>query len=282
MVSLTCMAIIQYESERMIMQKCRLKNPLEFKRKHRVSLLKLKLDRYRFGRLLQKELMKQNEERDAVLLDELYQTIDFLTDYIAVVEQNSRKTSGAFLKRGLAYACIVIAILFSASAVAQIAGFRIWTAVIKGDPRYLSRNYNPSVHAVTEKTAFSSLDEVYNRIDAELYLPEKLNGIAAANITVSPSDLFSDDETRELHLSLDYKKDDKYMNVDVYMTDSDDSAAITQDTDIRNHITKNGDILSVDFVYQNRLYRVSTNMDFATLCDLLFQIIQPERLELLG
>ncbi len=315
------------------MKNYRPKNPFEAKQKPKLSLLWLKLKNALCKHMLNKELAKPSAVRDLGLIEELYQTISLITDYIAVLEQNARNSFAVRLKRGLSCACIVIAFLLSASAVAQIAGFRIWTALIKGDTRYLYRDYLPSAFDITEETAFSSLAEVYNRIDAELYLPEEFKGAAAENITVAPSDRFSDNETKEMQFSINYRKGDKFMNVVVYMTDSGessvfgneypivadyisesseylgqandasrpsasspqdsstsdqsavsdkDASAISQGTDISDHIAVNDDVLSVGFVYQSRLYIVDTNTDFVTLYNMLFQIAGRERLDLLG
>ena len=91
------------------------------------------------------EIKKPDAEQDTDLLEECLETMSYLHD---VVESLSRQTqiqrSGVgsrIVLRRVAIVAIALAVLLIGMSVAEAAGFRVWSALIHWDSRYLHVTY---------------------------------------------------------------------------------------------------------------------------------------------
>lgn len=93
---------------------------------------------------LKRELKKSDAERDMALTEELIESLDYYTGELeALRAERGRVSFPAGLKRA---AVVMLAFLVSFAAfatIAQAAGFRVWTAIIKHDAGYLRVDYVP-------------------------------------------------------------------------------------------------------------------------------------------
>lgn len=98
---------------------------------------------------LKAELRKKPELQDADLIAEYSESLLFYRRELEALRSRARSGSGAlrFIRSSAAVLLAVIVTMALGSAVAQAAGFRIWTAIIKRDMGYLRVDYTPTVTA---------------------------------------------------------------------------------------------------------------------------------------
>lgn len=93
------------------------------------------------------EIKKPEAEQDADLLEECLETMSYLHDVIESLSrqtQNQRSGVGSrIVLRRVAIVAIALAILLIGMSVAEAAGFRVWSALIHWDSRYLHVTFAP-------------------------------------------------------------------------------------------------------------------------------------------
>ena len=143
------------------------------------------------------EIKKPEAEQDTDLLEECLETMSYLHD---VIESLSRQTkiqrSGVgsrIVLRRVAIVAIALAVLLVGMSVAQAAGFRVWSALIHWDSRYLHITYAPEdqkplpsvdqhlgMESDTEERGFdnvvvcNSLSEAIDALETHVLLPAYL------------------------------------------------------------------------------------------------------------
>jgi hypothetical protein len=93
------------------------------------------------------EIKKPEAEQDADLLEECLETMSYLHDVVESLSrqtQNQRSGVGSrIVLRRVAIVAIALAVLLIGMSVAEAAGFRVWSALIHWDSRYLHVTYVP-------------------------------------------------------------------------------------------------------------------------------------------
>lgn len=146
------------------------------------------------------EIKKPEAEQDTDLLEECLETMSYLHD---VVESLSRQTqiqrSGVgsrIVLRRVAIVAIALAVLLIGMSVAEAAGFRVWSALIHWDSRYLHVTYTPenqeqlttdspnkyannenliiSDGHIEEEVICNSIEEALNNLGIHIMLPKYL------------------------------------------------------------------------------------------------------------
>ena len=143
------------------------------------------------------EIKKPEAEQDADLLEECLETMSYLHDVVESLSrqtQNQRSGVGSrIVLRRVAIVAIALAVLLIGMSVAEAAGFRVWSALIHWDSRYLHVTYAPEdqeplsaaeqylgMESDTEESGFddevvcSSLSEAIDALETHVLLPEYL------------------------------------------------------------------------------------------------------------
>ena len=103
---------------------------------------------------LRAELKKPDAEQDAVLIDECLETLDYCRSELALMRAPARGAV-SFMRTALASVLALVLTFALGASIAQAAGFRVWTAIIKQDAGYLRVDYVPvSTAAPTERAAW--------------------------------------------------------------------------------------------------------------------------------
>lgn len=93
------------------------------------------------------EIKKPEAEQDADLLEECLETMSYLHDVVESLSrqtQNQRSGVGSrIVLRRVAFVAIALGVLMIGMSVAEAAGFRVWSALIHWDSRYLHITYVP-------------------------------------------------------------------------------------------------------------------------------------------
>ena len=93
------------------------------------------------------EIKKPEAEQDADLLEECLETMSYLHDVIESLSRQIQVQRGGagsrIVLRRVAIVAIALAVLLIGMSVAEAAGFRVWSALIHWDSRYLQITYAP-------------------------------------------------------------------------------------------------------------------------------------------
>lgn len=102
-------------------------------------LLKYKFEYVRFDKLTYKLLSLPAEEQDRDLLNEYIAIKDTYAEAIAQLEEQ-RRTQHVGLRRAVAYAALILAVVLAGTGVAEAAGFHIWREVVSFGSRLIVIN----------------------------------------------------------------------------------------------------------------------------------------------
>lgn len=146
----------------------------------------------RAKRILDRELSKPSDKWDEALISECEETMLYCAEMQKSLagEKNeaTRTTHSPRAKRAIIIALAVLTVLLVSSAVAQAAGFRIWSAIVHWDPDYLRVNYgghqyddppigaassehNTPVEGETVTEEFDSIEKLREAANVGIVLP---------------------------------------------------------------------------------------------------------------
>lgn len=245
------------------------------------------------------EIKKPEAEQDADLLEECLETMSYLHD---IVESLSRQTgvqrSGAgnrIVLRRVAIVAIALAVLLIGMSVAEAAGFRVWSALIHWDSRYLHVTFAPedqegklqsspeSVNCDEEVTSqlsdaieynYTSIDEALTKLDSTILLPEYLpEGMIVSDITYYE---FENDQT-QVYLVIQWANETDYILYSVMLFDDDEwstSNAFPQtQNDAKYEVIGGIEYITLDnqviWTAGNALYTIETNINTQNLQSIL-------------
>lgn len=165
----------------------------------------------RARRMLDREIEKPSAEWDEDLIAELEETMLYCAERREALEAEKTQRAGSApsfrLKRALIVAAAVIAVLLLSMTVAEVAGLKVWSAIIHWNKDYLSIDYslnqyeNPPSGSNTDNTApsegdepkerddpieldFDSFDELAEYIGDRLVLPYDVEGLQLVSAKV--------------------------------------------------------------------------------------------------
>lgn len=196
------------------------------------------------------EIKKPEAEQDADLLEDCLETMAYLHD---VVESLSRQTqvqrSGVgnrIMLRRVVIAAIVLAALMIGMSIAEAAGFRVWSALIHWDSRYLHITYvsneQPALTTypvsddllvfdneeltletiVPNEIVCNSIDEAIDYLGTSILLPSRIpNGMQTSEIIYYNTDL----EQSGQYLMIRWEGDGNYIFYSVTLYEDSDWSA---------------------------------------------------------
>ena len=124
----------------------------------------------RAKRILDREISKPSDEWDEGLIEELEETMLYCAERKKVLlseEKQSRRLQPSIkLRRALVIAVAVLASLAVFATVAQAAGFRVWSAIVRWDINYLRVDYTGNVTETPDDQDVSNGNEPVEENDA--------------------------------------------------------------------------------------------------------------------
>ena len=104
---------------------------------------------------LHRELKKPEEKQDADLISEHIESLAYYRERLDALRESapSRAGSRGFARTALTAALALVLTIALGATVAQAAGFRVWTAIFRGDAGYLRVDYVPDATAVPAEAA---------------------------------------------------------------------------------------------------------------------------------
>lgn len=124
----------------------------------------------RAKRILDREISKPSDECDEGLIEELEETMLYCAERKKVLlseEKQSRRLQPSIkLRRALVIAVAVLASLAVFATVAQAAGFRVWSAIVRWDINYLRVDYTGNVTETPDDQDVSNGNEPVEENDA--------------------------------------------------------------------------------------------------------------------
>lgn len=245
------------------------------------------------------EIKKPEAEQDADLLEECLETMSYLHDVVESLSrqtQNQRSGVGSrIVLRRVAIVAIALAVLLIGMSVAEAAGFRVWSALIHWDSRYLYVTYIPDDQeelpsSSTESTncdeSFTSqlgdaigydcnsIDDALLQLGTSILLPEYLpEGMLVSDITYYE---FETDHAQK-YLVIQWANSTDYILYSIMLFDDVEWSASNAFPQIQNN-THSEIIGGIEFITSdnqiiwmagNALYTIETSVDNQTLQSIL-------------
>ncbi len=239
------------------------------------------------------EIQKPEAEQDTDLVEECLETMSYLHDVVASLSQQlqsqGRGAGSKIVLRRVAIVAVALVVLFVGMSVAEAAGFRIWSALIHWDSRYLHITYVPegqntlptdyydntssdgvsiSEGSILEEVTCETIDEAMNELGLCLLLPKYIpEGLKESYISYA----YVDKATIELIIRWSGMNNHIYLyvstNLDMdgssdYLFQSDD---LNMESFVYSGITFYRSDDQIHWIADNTAYSIDTNINDSEL-----------------
>ena len=120
--------------------------------------------RHQLLEAIQAEMQKPEDQRDAALIEECLETIEYLNDEcrtpVYIDPQEKQREHVRRLPRWVAVACFVVVFFFAGTGVASAFGINVWQAILHWDSRFLQVDYVPSGQPIAPLPTGTFTDDI--------------------------------------------------------------------------------------------------------------------------